>query len=104
MNLRGGERNKMATTLFKKSVTTKLQRAKVSPHKARRMKLAIKEIESLPIDTLCKSGKVTRINIKGQNNLYAYRVNSSDRIVFSTDNDHRIVQDIVDTNAMKIKG
>lgn len=91
----------MSSTLFKKNVTTKIKTSEVSPYKARRLKQAIIDIDSIPIETLCKSGRVLKLNISGQDNLYAYRVGSSTRIVFTTVDGKKIVQDIIDTDTIK---
>lgn len=91
----------MSSTLFKKSLTKKIKKSKVSPYKARRLKRAIIEIDTIPVDDLCKTGRATKLKVAGQDNLYAYRLSSSGRILFSLIDGKKIVYDIVDTDSMK---
>ena len=93
----------MASTLFKKSVTKKIKSAEVSPHKARQLKRAIIEIDTVPVDELCRTGRAVKLRVAGQDNLYAYRLSSSSRILFSLIDEKKIVQAIVDTDTMKPK-
>ena len=91
----------MSSTFFNKSLTKKIKQSKVSPYKARHLKRAIVEIDTIPVDDLCKTGRAKKLKVAGQDNLYAYRLSSSDRILFSLIDGKKIVHDIVDTDSMK---
>ncbi|MBR4078499.1 MAG: hypothetical protein IKK17_07815 [Oscillospiraceae bacterium] len=89
----------MANTIIKKNISKSLSEDGISVYQARRIKRAILQIDRIPIDILCKIGKVVKINAKGYNNLYAYRLSNTSRIVFSVENGTNIVQEIIDTHS-----
>lgn len=93
----------MSKTVFDKEVVSGIKKSKMSPFRARRLKRAIINISSSNIENLCKSGRVKKLKIQGYEDLYAYRVSSSERIVFSLINGQKIIHDIVDTNKIEIK-
>lgn len=91
----------MTDTLFEKSVLKKIKSSEVSPNTLKKLKKAVIDIDSKSIETLCKSGKAVKLQIEGQDHLYAYRVSNTSRIVFSAMHGKKLVHDIVDTDTMK---
>ena len=91
----------MSSTLLNKNVTKKIKQSTVSPHQARTLKRAIIEIDTTPVEELCKTGRAAKLRVAGHNNLYAYRLSSSNRILFSQMGGKKIIHDIVNTNSMK---
>lgn len=89
----------MATTVFNKAVIPKIKSSKMSPIKARKFSRAIANIDATPIEIMCKTGKAKKIDVAGQSgNIYMYRVGNRERIIFSVENEKKIVQDLVDVD------
>ena len=93
----------MSKVVFDKKIVAGIKQSKISPFQARRLKKAIVDINSSTIESLCKSGRVKKLHVQGQKDLYAYRVSGSDRIVFSATENQKVVHDIVNTNKIEIK-
>lgn len=93
----------MPKMVFNKGILSGIKKSRFSPLQARRLKKAIVDINSSSIESLCKSGRVKKLQNHGQKNLYSYRVSSSERILFSATGEQTIVHDIVNTNNIKMK-
>ena len=89
----------MATTVFNKAVIPKIKSSKMSPIKARKFSRAIATIEATPVEIMCKTGKAKKIDVAGQSgNIYIYRAGNRERVIFSVENEKKIVQDLVDVD------
>ena len=92
----------MAATVFNKAVIPKIKSSKMSPVKARKFSRAIATIDATPIEVMCKTGKAKRIHVAGQSgNVYMYRAGNKERIIFSVENEKKIVQDFVDVDNLQ---
>ena len=91
----------MKITAFKKGTSKKMRRWVKSPGDAKQLESAIRDLQNKSIEELEKTGRVSRLNIPNQHNVYAYRVNSEERIVFVSNEEANVVADIVDTRAGK---
>lgn len=55
----------------------------------------IEDINTTPIDTLCKSGKVRKLNLQSEDNVYIYRSGVRERVIFSIKDKAKIVRDVI---------
>lgn len=91
----------MKIAVFKKGTSKKLKQWVRSPSHAKRLELAIRDLENKSIDELLKTGKISKLNIPNQERVYAYRVSPGERIVFISNNDANVVADIVNARTSK---
>jgi hypothetical protein len=90
----------MEKTMVKKSIANKITTERVSSVRARQLKHAIRRLDRWPIDRLCRAGIVVKLKVTGQDNLYAYRLSGSSRMIFSLTEGKKMVLDIVDTDKL----
>lgn len=93
-------------TMIPKSLVKEMKKTKNSPLTTRRIRLAIEDINTSTIDALCKSGRVRKIHVPTEDNVYIYRAGVRERIVFSVKDEVKIVQDVImadELMKMKIK-
>lgn len=82
-------------TMIPKALVKEINRAQTPPRTTRRIRLAIDDINTSAIDSLCKSGKVRKINVPTKENVYIYRAGVCDRVVFSVKDKMKIIQDVI---------
>lgn len=82
-------------TMVPKTLVKEIKKTKISPLTTRRIRLAIEDINTTPIDALCKSGKVRKLNLQSEDNVYIYRAGVRERVVFSIKDKAKIVRDVI---------
>lgn len=82
-------------TMVPKTLVKEIKKTKISPLTTRRIRLAIEDINTTPIDTLCKSGKVRKLNLQSEDNVYIYRAGVRERVIFSIKDKAKIVRDVI---------
>lgn len=97
----GGENNMAANTFFEKSVVSEIKNSNMNSIKAKRINRAIVNLDSSSLESLCRAGRVRKMNIKDKNNLYLYRINNRERIVFSVIDGKKVIHDIIDVDSIK---
>lgn len=82
-------------TVYKKGLSEKVKKYTDSVHNAKQLKKALMHINNTFPESLCESTKVSRLKTSRHPNLYTYRANNNVRILFSIDNNTKIVHDII---------
>lgn len=88
--------------LLKKGVWKIIKSSKMTSRQAQKISDALIALESKPLSQLIESGKVKKLKIPNYDNIYAFRIGISERIIFSPSNGENIVHDIVDIKGNKL--
>lgn len=86
---------------FKKGISKSAKKSNISPIQAQRVSKALNAIQSVPSKQLLTLPQVHKIKAPNRNDMYVYRVDMRQRIVFSVENEQIIIHTIVDTNDIK---
>ena len=82
-------------TIVSKSILSEAKASKISSIRNRQIRRAIYDIQTVPVETLCKRGKAKRIN--ATENQYLYRAGRNLRIIFGVDDKCNTIYRVVDT-------
>jgi hypothetical protein len=80
------------------TITNKLKAMSITPMRAKRYATAFNCLLDVPLETLMRTGKVHKI--VGTKSAYVYRVGRRDRIIFSEQDNMRVVNEAGDIEAL----
>lgn len=92
----------MATKTFvQKSLLSDVKKTHTSRQKANRISRAIVMIDTVPVETLCRTGKAKKVLLQGKDNLYMYRAGNRERILFSIEGSRNVIHDVIDATEIQ---
>lgn len=91
----------MFKTFLSKNAAKKMTTAHTTSMQAKKLEKALKDIQNTPITVLCQKGRAKKIRVSGRNDIYAYRVGISERVIFSSNGNSNLIHDVVHVNDLK---
>lgn len=89
-------------TYILKALMSDVRNSNMSPLRIKQISRAIHNIDTIPIDVLCKLGKAKRVTYQDKDNYFIYRLNNRERLLFSITGDSKIVHDLFDANEIAL--
>ena len=90
----------MANTFVYNGFITEVKKSNITVRELNKIKRAILDIGNQPLKWLVFTGRVVPFNYRGKK-LYMYRLNYKERLIFSIEDNKRIIYDIVGVNDIK---
>ena len=86
----------MAKIIFGKGAAKTVKSTVSSSLQARRLARALVDLQSNSLEDLQRAGKVKKLRVVGNNNVYVFRIGPSERIIFSPIHGENIIHDVID--------
>ena len=89
-------------TYIRRVLISDIKKASTSSLYTKRISRAIHNIDTYPVELLCKLGKAKKVTYQDKDNFYIYRVNNHERLLFSITNTHKLIHDLYDANEISL--
>lgn len=82
-------------TFFRKGTAKSVKANGLTMVQKQRLARAVTDLQNKSLSTLSRMGKVRKINVQGNDNVYVYRMGVNERVIFSPVEGKNIIHDVI---------